>query len=134
MRCRFRSDDGTLADDMLLKEWGPMFLRCAEQTGKKLDTEEKMKGRIEAAGFVNVHERMYKVPVGDWAKNPMLKEAGRFQKMQFLVGMEGVSSCGSLPPNDLYANYGHSTRSISSLSMESHTPGLRRRCRCISPR
>ena len=93
MRCRFRSDDGTLADDALLKGWGPMFLRCAEQTGKKLDTEETMKGRIEAAGFVNVHERIYKVPVGDWAKNPMLKEAGRFQKMQFLDGMEGVSSC-----------------------------------------
>ena len=113
---------------------GPIFLRCAEQTGKKLDTEETMKGRIEAAGFVNVHERMYKVPVDDWAKNPILKEAGRFQKMQFLVGMEGVSSCGSLISNGLCADYGLSTHSISSLSMESHTCGLQRRCSYTLPR
>lgn len=50
-----------------------------------------MRSRIEAAGFTNVHERTYKVPIGEWAKNPLLKEAGRFNKMQMKQGMEGYA-------------------------------------------
>ena len=49
-----------------------------------------MRARIEAAGFINVNEKVYKVPIGEWAKNPVMKEAGKFNKMQALMGMEGM--------------------------------------------
>lgn len=49
-----------------------------------------MRGRIEDAGFINVHEKTWKVPVGEWAKHPLMKEAGKFNKMQTLMGMEGM--------------------------------------------
>lgn len=50
-----------------------------------------MKSTIEARGFTNVHEKIYKVPMGAWTKNRILKDAGRINKEHFLAGMEGYS-------------------------------------------
>ena len=61
-------------------------------SGKDANTTDTMRAKIESAGFVNLHEKVYKLPVGDWAKDPVLKEAGKFNKIQFEQGMEGVSA------------------------------------------
>lgn len=74
-----------------MAQWGPMFLRIGENIGRPLDTVDTMKAGIEAAGFVNVKEKVYKVPMGEWAKNEILKEAGRFSKISGLAGMEGYA-------------------------------------------
>lgn len=68
---------------------------AAGSAGKKFDVEERMKARIEAAGFVNIREKLYKCPIGEWAKNPIPKEAGKFNKLQTEQGMEGVSNIES---------------------------------------
>lgn len=68
-----------------------MFIKLGAKTGRRLDNQATMRSQIEAAGFINVHEKSQKCPMGEWAKNPVLKEAGRFQKMQFLSGMEGYA-------------------------------------------
>lgn len=86
------SDDGSLKPDSLLAGWGPMFIDLCAAVGKKIDTIDNFKSRIEAAGFINVQEQFYKVPIGTWAKNPALKEAGKFFKAQVLEGLEGVRS------------------------------------------
>ena len=59
--------------------------------GKSLDTISDFKSRIAAAGFTNVHEKLYKVPLGDWAKDPVLKEAGKLHKTMIEGGMEGYA-------------------------------------------
>lgn len=69
-----------------------MFRHLCAKSGKRIDTEETFGDRIEAAGFTNIHEKLYKVPVGDWVKSPLLKEAGRFHKAQLMEGWEGYSS------------------------------------------
>ena len=86
-----RSDDGTLPEDSALAGWGPMFIKFCAKSGRDLDTIDRFKARIENAGFINVHVKEYKVPVGDWAKNPHLKEAGRLLKQQLLAGLEGYA-------------------------------------------
>lgn len=83
------SDDGSLPLDSHLANWDTLFYPICEKMGKPMDTIDQFKSRIEKAGFINVHEKIYKVPMGDWVKNPVLKEAGRFCKTQFLEGMEG---------------------------------------------
>lgn len=50
---------------------------------------DTFRARIEKAGFTNIHEKEYKVPVGEWAKRPVLKEAGKSCKAQILDGIEG---------------------------------------------
>lgn len=85
------SDDGSLAPDSILGNWGPLFHKLMAKMGNPGDTIDHFKSRIEAAGFTNVHEKVYKVPFGDWVKDPALKEAGRFSKTQFLEGVEGYT-------------------------------------------
>ena len=84
-------DDGTLPADSLLAQWGPLFSNAAAKTGKKIDTIDNFRARIENAGFTDIKEKTYKVPVGEWTKNPILKEAGRFNEAHIRAGMEGYA-------------------------------------------
>lgn len=68
--------------------------------GKPLDTYETFKSRIEAAGFINVQEVVYKSPVGTWPKHPVYKEAGKLNQEQLVKGVEGYLM-------HLFTNYGH---------------------------
>lgn len=48
-----------------------------------------MRDSISQAGFVDIHEKRYKWPIGPWAKDPVLKEAGRLHLEQWIAGVEG---------------------------------------------
>lgn len=106
----WRSDDGTLPADSLLAQFPKICNPAHEKMGKPIDTFHHMRSRIETAGFTNVHEKLYKVPVGDWVKDPILKEAGRFAKSHFLGGLEGYVLCVADTPSilqqaDLYSRF-----------------------------
>lgn len=58
-----------------------MLLRASEKTGNRLNTLNTMSARIEATGLVNFQEKVYKVPLGRWTKNPNLKEAAFRQEV-----------------------------------------------------
>ena len=73
-----------------------MFSKAGEKAGKRLDTAFTMKIEIEAAGFVNVREETCNIPVGIWAKNPLLKESGKFNKQQLMEGMKGYAMFAKL--------------------------------------
>ena len=73
--------------DSYLANWDPTFVKIGGTSGKKFDTGDTMKGKIEATGFENLQEKLYKVPLGDWAKNPVLREAGKFNRLHILDAM-----------------------------------------------
>lgn len=86
----FRSDDNTIrAHSVLYSDYRNFSLEFAERMGRPLDTYHRFRSRIESAGFVNVHEMRYKVPVGVWTRNQMFKEAGFHNQEQLIKGVEG---------------------------------------------
>lgn len=85
------SDDGSLSPDSVLAEWGPLFLAIGEKAGRPLDTPDTMRQAIEDVGFVNVHERRRKLPIGPWCKHFLLKEAGRLRLEEYKAGLEGYT-------------------------------------------
>ena len=42
------------------------------------------------AGFVDVEERLFKIPSNAWPKNRHLKEVGKFQLINYSEGYEGI--------------------------------------------
>ncbi|PCG99219.1 Hypothetical protein PENO1_054300 [Penicillium occitanis (nom. inval.)] len=86
---RVMSDDGTLPEDSLLAGWGPNFLGCGERSGRPLNTQTTMRAAIEKAGFIDVHEKLYKCPIGAWPKDPQLKDAGAINMEHWSSGLEG---------------------------------------------
>ena len=72
---RVYSDDGTLQEGGTLATWGDNFIGCSERAGRSLLTQETMQSSMEKAGFVDVQEKLYKIPLGPWPKDKVLKEA-----------------------------------------------------------
>lgn len=84
-----KSDDGSLTQDHLLSEWSRLFIDAAEKFGKSFVVINDMKQRIIDAGFEDVTEVRYKVPLGMWPSNPALKEIGRWDLLYCYQGCEG---------------------------------------------
>jgi len=82
-------DDSSLAEDSLLRDWGPNLGRSAENSGRKAGIMNTMQDAIERAGFRNVHIKDYKVPIGPWPRDKQLKEAGVASFRHLSEGMEG---------------------------------------------
>lgn len=65
------------------------FREAGEITGQPFDISETMREKIDGAGFTNVHERIYKNPMGSWPADRKLRELGRWTLLGFDVGLEG---------------------------------------------
>jgi len=48
-----------------------------------------MKELIDAAGFVNTAEKVWKAPHGSWPADPKMKEIGNWGFLELDVGLEG---------------------------------------------
>jgi hypothetical protein len=131
----FESDDGTLSDDNPLKKWGPTQLAASEKLGKTFAVYEHVKRRIVEAGFVDVREHKFKLPVGPWSSDKKMKDIGNWNMFFFsrdteafciyLLGkVMGVSVCS--PTSFAVANY-HPVFLVSILITNSGTMFLFRR-------
>ncbi|KAK7418749.1 hypothetical protein QQX98_003767 [Neonectria punicea] len=85
------SDDGSLKEGSAIAEWGKFFYEGGNKLGRiftPLPDSLQEKGMKEA-GFVDIHSNTVKVPVGDWPKDPKMKEIGRFMQLGVETDVEG---------------------------------------------
>ncbi|KAJ5832524.1 hypothetical protein N7474_000835 [Penicillium riverlandense] len=83
------SDDGSLPPDSALANWGPYMEDCGARAGRPCDLIHTMSSSIRDVGFVDMHEQVYKWPIGPWPKHQKYKEAGRLNYEHWMSGMEG---------------------------------------------
>jgi hypothetical protein len=50
-----------------------------------------MASDMTTAGFINLREETFKTPMGEWSSDPKLRELGRWNLLQFDVGLEGFA-------------------------------------------
>jgi hypothetical protein len=50
-----------------------------------------MRSKIEKAGFIDVHEQVYKAPIGPWPRERVYKEVGQLNYHHWVTGLEGYS-------------------------------------------
>jgi SAM-dependent methyltransferase len=87
----FRCDDGTVDLEPNLK----VFKKIFEEGGKLINTpffvyDMQVKG-FEEAGFEEIHTVDYKIPVGDWPKDPKLREVGKYVRACLENDLEGYT-------------------------------------------
>ncbi|KAH7198328.1 S-adenosyl-L-methionine-dependent methyltransferase [Fusarium flagelliforme] len=88
---RMESDDGTVTEDCAINEWGKFFIeggRKLNRTFEIIDKDLQQKG-MEEAGFVDIQTWDHKAPIGDWPKDPRLKEIGQFARATLEQDYEG---------------------------------------------
>ncbi|KAF2738092.1 S-adenosyl-L-methionine-dependent methyltransferase [Polyplosphaeria fusca] len=89
MSIQFKSDDDSLKPDHILSQWSDIFHEAGEKFGKSFKAVHDLGKWMVDAGFEDVNERWYKVPVGGWSSDAHLKELGRWNLLHCTQGAEG---------------------------------------------
>lgn len=85
----FLSDDGTLTEQHDFRKWSRICLNGLAAHGRTGCPGRNLRSYAEGAGFVNIREERFKVPLGSWPKDPELKRTGMLNLVQMLDGVEG---------------------------------------------
>ncbi|EMD63708.1 hypothetical protein GGP41_005655 [Bipolaris sorokiniana] len=81
-------DDGTMdmAKDFL--QWQTLCHDAAAKWGRDIRAGIGIKQHMLDAGFVDVHEKIVKIPLGPWPRDARMKEIGRYQREHMSIGVE----------------------------------------------
>ncbi|RJE25337.1 Methyltransferase [Aspergillus sclerotialis] len=82
------ADDDTLQGAPNLCEMSRFCNEASIKFGKKLRVTDSYKQWMIDAGFKDVKEHVYKVPMGRWPKDPKLKQIGEYHLVQMLESLE----------------------------------------------
>lgn len=90
----FTSDDGTLPPGTAYVEMAQLYFEMSERIGASGKEPLKWKQYMEEAGFVNVVEKVLKIPTNPWPKYPRLKKVGAFELSHFRDTISNIFSRG----------------------------------------
>ncbi|KAG6165979.1 hypothetical protein E4U51_003990 [Claviceps purpurea] len=87
----FCSDDGSIELEPVLASYGELFREASKILKRPLFVKEKLPRALDEAGFIDKRVVQYKVPIGPWAKDRRLAEAGRFARETLEHDIEGYT-------------------------------------------
>jgi hypothetical protein len=87
----FKSDDESVSNSHIMAEWSRIFLEAGDKMGRTFRTADHCKEWIAAAGFVDVVEKRFKMPIGGWSSDPKFKRIGEFNLLYVVQGLEGFA-------------------------------------------
>jgi len=86
-----RSEDGSIPEGSAIQRWTGLFDDIGDKLGITFRAAESAYPAITEAGFINVTQRIIKVPLGPWPKDKRLKSWGQWCRYFSLEGMEGFA-------------------------------------------
>lgn len=87
-----KSDHWDIPEDNAAKKWANLMTEGIGKLGRNMRPEgPKIKEMMEEIGFVDVVYRPFKIPIGTWPANKVLKEAGANQLVGMLDGLQSLS-------------------------------------------
>ena len=103
---RIGCDDSTLPEDSSLLRWSRDMMIASEKVNRPLIIGQHLRRIYEEVGFVDVHERIHKIPTNGWARDERLKKLGRMWERNMLLGISGFT-CAMF--NRVYGNTAEET-------------------------
>lgn len=91
LRLAVSCDDDTMPEDYGLAEFLVNLRNGFSAMGYDLLSLEKNRARLAEAGFTNIREMVWKVPVGVWPKDKLMKEVGMYNREVLAEALQGVS-------------------------------------------
>ena len=84
-----RCDDDTRNPESHLERLANLSKDMSEAHGVDFRIADTMSARMAEAGFTDVKEAKYKLPLGWWSADPRYKEIGKFYERYFKTGLQG---------------------------------------------
>ncbi|KAF4962544.1 hypothetical protein FSARC_9322 [Fusarium sarcochroum] len=91
MRGYFMSDDDSIKNAKNAEAWAVAIRESSTKFGKPIDCVTEWKDKLIKAGFEDVHQKILKLPVGSWPKDPVLKEIGKCQLIQSCLAIDSYT-------------------------------------------
>ena len=86
----FQAIDGTL-EGTALQRWNTLLLQGIRDMGRDALSATRYKDWMADAGFVNIQEQVFAVPMNPWARGHDEKALGRMQMKNMLDGLDGIT-------------------------------------------
>ncbi|EFX03842.1 methyltransferase type 11 [Grosmannia clavigera kw1407] len=90
------SDDNTMTKDCATSQWSYIFAEGSRKLGSTASytivRDELQRKYLKEAGFVNIEERLIKMPICEWSDDPKWKEVGLFIRAALETDVEGMVS------------------------------------------
>lgn len=84
-------DDETLDPEGPLARWFHDLRVASDAMDRPVVLAATLRKTYEEVGFVDIQERIFKMPMNGWPKNERLKDLGRMWERNFLTGLSGFS-------------------------------------------
>ncbi|KAL6864006.1 S-adenosyl-L-methionine-dependent methyltransferase [Trichoderma novae-zelandiae] len=91
LQFRVKCDDGTVREDHRLQDFFQTMVRALDKFGVDLLAMRHNRRNVAAAGFVDVAEMPFKVPIGVWPRDAGLKMIGLYNRSMMLDALYGVA-------------------------------------------
>lgn len=91
MHYHAQCDDGTMNKDSALVKWLDLIKPGLQNLGLDVDRVLKLAEYLREAGFVNVEQKSFKVPIGIWPRNKTLRLIGLYLRTILIEGMQAIS-------------------------------------------
>ena len=84
-------DDGTMPDDWPKAQYSRYLLEGSQRVvpPRPMDTAKSLAAWMRQAGYVDVKERVDKMPINPWPRDPALKQLGRNWNLHIMTGLAG---------------------------------------------
>jgi hypothetical protein len=71
-----RCDDGSMPEDTVWRKWERTANSFREISNRRFFNAMEKKQEMKDAGFVDIVEKRYKLPIGGWSSDPKYREVG----------------------------------------------------------
>ncbi|KAH7402917.1 S-adenosyl-L-methionine-dependent methyltransferase [Pyrenochaeta sp. MPI-SDFR-AT-0127] len=80
------TDDDSIPPNSGYVESGRLYAEIAEKMGAPLDAPRSWAEQMRVAGFRNVQDEVFKLPMGPWPRSKRLRTVGRLEQIMILEG------------------------------------------------
>jgi hypothetical protein len=91
MDCTLLCDDSTLDPKSAVATWSNELIEASSKLQRPAILGARLKEIYERVGFVDVQQRVFKLPINGWPEDPRLKQLGLMWAENLLDGIAGFS-------------------------------------------
>ncbi|KAJ4319455.1 hypothetical protein N0V84_006358 [Fusarium piperis] len=84
-------DDESVTENNPFKKWCNDIVDASIAADRPLPGASSIKKALKEAGFVDIHEKIYKIPINGWPKNRRLKRFGELWHANVAEGLQALS-------------------------------------------
>lgn len=90
----YLSDDGTAKHAPVLQTFWELYDKGIAKLGRtaRVVKDGIQRKSMKSAGFINIHDKSFKLPVGGWAADSTLAEIGQYVQLALLNDLEGYTT------------------------------------------